>query len=185
MNDETSDQKRGLHAVPDPGRTVRVVVAPRSSPPFDVDAHALEDDTYFVLSAGTEIRETPEHPIRLWTELQNVEPAEPGSVIVKAGSPMRLLAVVHDLSRDPTWREDWVAAALEAVLREAEQRKIRRLGLEPLGCVHGRLRPDRFATLLSAALDRVRPQVLERVWVMPKAGTESAWVNADGEAGTD
>jgi hypothetical protein len=135
----------------------------------------VEDDTYHVLSAGPEIREPAEHPIRLWTELHELEPAVAGSVIVRPGSPPRWLAVVHDLSLDPTWRENWVAAALEGVLREAARRAVSRLGLEPLGCVHGKLQPDRFASLLAAALDRVHPRTLERLWIMPKAGTESLW----------
>jgi hypothetical protein len=152
-----------------------VVVASRAARPFDVAAQALEDDTYFVLGAGTEIRETPEHPIRLWKELHDVQPAEPGSVRYRTGRPARLLAVVHDLSRDPTWREEWVLQALEGVLHETETRRITHLGLEPLGCVHGRLPAERFAVLLGVAFERVRPTTLERIWVMPEAGTERDW----------
>ena len=82
------------------------------------------------------------------------------------------------MSQEPTWREAWVVAALEAVLREAERRAITHLGLEPLGGVHGKLRPVRFVLLLRGALESVRPQCLERVWLMPKAGTERAWERA-------
>lgn len=181
MNDGTSRSGDGPRAVPsgeDPRQGVRFVVAPRSRPPFDVGAFALEDDTYHVLSASPEYREPTEHPIRLWTEVHEQEPAEPGSVIVRAGAPPKLLAVVHDLSRDPTWREAWVAAALEAVLREAEHRAVTRLGLEPLGGVHGKLRPGRFVSLWGEALGTVRPRRLERVWLIPKAGTERAWERA-------
>ena len=183
MDDERNKSRRGLRAVPDRERAVHVMVSPRTLPPFEIDAEALEDDTYFVLGAGTEIRETTEHPIRLWTELQDVRPSEPGSVIFKRGTPPKLLAVVHDLSHDPTWREEWVVEALEAVLHEAEERKIERLGLEPLGCIHGRLRPRRFTSLLGAALDRVRPKRLEKIWVMLKVGTEPDGWGADGEGG--
>jgi hypothetical protein len=160
---------------------VRFSVAPRSRPPFEIGACVLEDDTYHVLSAGPEYREPTEHPIRLWTEAHEQQPAQPGSVIVKAGAPTTLLAVVHDLSRDPTWREAWVVTSLEAALREAERRAVTHLGLEPLGAVHGRLRPGRFAALLREALSTVRPRHLERVWLMPKAGTERAWERALGD----
>jgi len=163
------------------GSGPRVVVAPRSLPPFVVDAFVLEDDTYHVLSASPEYREPTEHPIRLWTEVHEQEPAEPGSVIVKAGAPSKLLAVVHDLSQEPTWREAWVVAALEAVLREVERQAIIQLGLEPLGGVHGKLRPARFVLLLRGAFESVRPQCLARVWLMPKAGTERAWERALGD----
>lgn len=181
MNDRTSRSRRGPRAVPsgaDPRGGVRIFVAPRSPSPFEVDAHALEDDTYHVLSASPEFREPTEHPIRLWTAVHEQEPAEPGSVIVKAGTPLKLLAVVHDLSEEPTWREAWVVAALEAVLHEAERRAITDLGLEPLGAIHGKLRPDRFVSLLRKALESVRPRRVERVWLMPKAGTERAWERA-------
>jgi hypothetical protein len=184
VDDENSRSGDGPQALPsgeDPQRGVRFVVAPRSQPPFDVGALALEDDTYHVLSASPEYREPTEHPIRLWTAVHEQEPAEPGSVIVKAGAPPKLLAVVHDLSRDPTWREAWVAASLEAVLREAEHRAVTNLGLEPLGGVHGKLRPGRFASLLREALGTVRPRYLERVWLMPKAGTERDWERALGD----
>jgi hypothetical protein len=146
-----------------------------------VGAYALEDDTYHVLSASPEFREPTEHPIRLWTAVHEQEPVEPGTVIVKAGKPVKLLAVVHDLSEVPTWREAWVVAALEAILRETERRAITHVGLEPLGAVHGKLRPDRFVSLLHGALDSVRPQRLERVWLMPRAGTERAWERALGD----
>ena len=41
--------------------------------------------------------------------------------------------------------------------------------------------PERFASLLREALASVRPQCLERVWLMPKAGTEHAWERAFGD----
>jgi hypothetical protein len=160
------------------GSGVDLVVAPRSRPPFDVGALALEDDTYHVLSADPDYREPTEHPIRIWTAVHEQEPAETGSVVFRSGSPPALLAVVHDLSRDPTWCEAWVTDALEAVLREGERRGITHLGLEPLGAVHGKLTPDRFASLLRDALDRVRPRALARLWVMPGGGREEAWERA-------
>jgi hypothetical protein len=181
VKDRNSRSGRGPRAVPSgtaPRRDVGIVVAPRSRPPFEVNALALEDDTYHVLSASPEYREPTEHPIRLWTAVHEQEPSEPGSVIVQAGNPPRLLAVVHDLSEEPTWREAWVIAALDGVLREAERRTISHLGLEPLGGVYGKLRPDRFVSLLRDALASFRPQRLERVWLVPKAGTERAWERA-------
>jgi hypothetical protein len=164
----------------DSASRIDIVVAPRSRPPFDVGALALEDDTYHVLSASPDYREPTEHPIRIWTEVHEQEPAETGSVVVRSGSPPALLAVVHDLSRDPTWRESWVSDALEAVLREGERRGITHLGLEPLGAVHGKLSPGRFASLLRDALDRVRPETLTRLWVVPRAGREETWERALG-----
>jgi hypothetical protein len=160
-----------------------VVCAARSQPPFDVGAVVLEDDTYCVLSADPEVREPDEHPIRLWNALHELEPAQPGSLIVRAGTPPIWLAIIHDLSQDPTWSETWVVAALATVLAKVERGQIARLGLQPLGGVHGKLGPDRFATLLGRALDDSRPRSLERLWLLPPAGTERAWERAFTDPG--
>ena len=162
----------GLRAIPG-GRSgrnlsgaIRIVVAADDHPPFAVDAVALEDDTYAVLGADAEFREPSEHPIRIWTRVHEMEEQEPGSVVVQTGTPLRLLAVVHDLSRDPTWTEEWISAALTTVLNEARERGFRALGLEPLGCVYGKCPAPRFAALLREALEAVRPTSLDRLWLI-------------------
>jgi hypothetical protein len=144
---------------------VLVEVAPAERSPFPVDAVAVEDDTYSVLAADPMVREPADHPIRIWNALKDVDEAAPGSVIVRRGRPLKFLAVVHDLSREPTWKEEWVAAALAGVLDECEGRGLKSLGLAPLGSVHGKLPPVRFIELLRAAIGP-RPNVLERIWIV-------------------
>ena len=122
-----------------------------------------EEDTYLVLSADPEVREPEVARLRAFHEAYTAEPAEPGTVVVQGGSPLRLLAVVHDLSQDPTWREEWIAAALEAVLREADSRRVRTLAMPPLGRVHGSLPRERFVVLLRSALQTGAPRHLERI----------------------
>jgi len=144
-----------------PGRDIEVVVTP--APPSVADAVVAEEDTYLVLSADPEVREPGVARLRAFHEAYN---AEPGSVVVRRGSPLRILAVVHDLSQDPTWREEWVAAALDAVFREAEAWKVRSLALPPLGRVHGTLPRERLVALLRAALRARSPRHLERLFLV-------------------
>jgi hypothetical protein len=129
---------------------VRVVVAPAEDFPFEVNAMVFEDDTYFVLGADTEVREPKEHPVRVWTEVHETEPAALGSVRVREGRPLRLH--VHDLSDDPTVRLDSVSTALTEILRLVDDRGIRALGLPVLGTVHGKLPAETFARSLRDAL---------------------------------
>jgi O-acetyl-ADP-ribose deacetylase (regulator of RNase III) len=133
----------------------------------DVDAVAIEDDTYFVLGADPEFREPTEHPLRIWNALHHTDPAPLGSVTVVERRPLELHAVVHDLSADPTWTEAAVADALRGILREVGRRGCRSLALPVLGAVHGRLPPDRFVALLTDALEADRPAGLESVWLIP------------------
>ncbi len=151
---------------------VQIVPAAADRPPFPVDAVAAEEDTYLVLSAEPEVRPSREHPIRLMTALYDAVPEDPGSVVVKAGRPLRLLAVVHDLNLEPTWREAWVARALEGILDECARRRFTAVGLPLLGCVHGQLARERFVSLLRRALRKAKPRTLERLWLMVPPGEE-------------
>jgi hypothetical protein len=144
-----------------PGPGIEVVVAPER--PRAADAVVEEEDTYLVLSADPEVREPPVARLRAFHEAYTAEPAEPGSVVVRDGAPTRLLAVVHDLSQDPSWREEWVAAALRAVIAEADSRKVRTLAMPPLGRVHGSLPRERFVVLLRSALQAGAPRNLEQI----------------------
>jgi len=147
---------------------VRVEVTSAERSPFPVDAVAIEDDTYSVLSADPTMSEPADHPIRIWTGLKDVAEAGPGTVIVKNGRPIKLLAIVHDLSSEPTWTEEWISAALDGIFRQIRTRRLKSLGLPPLGSVHGRLGPERFVELLRESLEREPPETLER-----KAGIDA------------
>ena len=170
MNDE-NDTRRGLRVIPggrgrEPEASLRIVAAVEDQPPFPVDAVVLEEDTYFVLSTDPQLREPAEHPIRIWTELHEAEPAAPGSVVVRRGRPLRILAVIHDLSQNPTWNPLRVADALSETLRVVEERGIQSLGLWLLGAVYGKLGAGDFMALWRGALVRDRPACLKRVWLI-------------------
>jgi hypothetical protein len=152
--------------------SMRVVAAPKSDPPFDVDAVVYEEDTFLVLSADT--TNTPvieEHPMRLMTRLIETRPEAPGSIRIKGRKrPYQILAIVHDVDRDPTWREEWVMQALEKVLKEAQKRKFRALALQPLGTVHGKMKEASFMKLLLSALKSTPVPQLKRLWLIVAPG---------------
>lgn len=162
----------GLHSEISFG-PVRIIAAPENIPPFELNARAYEEDTWLVMSADPKGCEPEVHPIRLMTELMETKPEPVGSVIVKGGNPLRFLAIVHDVNRDPTWKEEWIQSALEGVFREVEQRKIRAIGLPLLGTLHGRLETRRFLALLGRVLKQKTFNHLKRLWLIVPAKTNS------------
>ncbi|HEY3131211.1 MAG TPA: hypothetical protein VGL91_17270 [Acidobacteriota bacterium] len=151
--------------------SVRIVVAPEDAPPFRVDVVAAEEDTFLVLSSGVEIEEPREHPIRITNRAFTTDPAKPGSVVVRGNNPIRLLAIVHDLSREPSWREEWVASALREILLEVDRRNLQSLALPLLGTLHGSLEKRRFVSLLKLALDGKAPGRLKDLWLIAPPGS--------------
>lgn len=140
-----------------------VTAALRRNQPFPVDALVLEEDTWFALSAEPVARAPDVHPIRAMTEAWEMQPAVPGSVHLRAGWPVRVLAVVHDLTLEPSWREEWIRSALRDALETAQRRGWQALGIEPLGCVHGRFEPAAFDRMLQGMLGALR-RPPRRVW---------------------
>ena len=154
---------------------VEIATAPPGEPPFGIDAVALEDDTYLVLGADPAWREPDETLVEVLTAAHAARPEPPGSVVVRPGRPPRLHAVVHDLARDPTWTEEWIESALLEVLEMTDARGLAALGLEPLGCLHGRLGLSRFRVLLKRALAATTRRSLRRVWVIvPEPGSAAS-----------
>jgi hypothetical protein len=147
----------------------RVAVASPSEPPFDVDAIVFEEDTFFVLSADPKVREPAEHPIKVWTAVHETEPAPLGSVVVRPGHPTRVLAVVHDLSQDPTCTEASIEQAFREIFRLSRHLEIESLGLPLLGTVHGKLPPHRALDMFRNALEAGPPETLERIWLITPA----------------
>ena len=150
--------------------SVDIVVAPENKSPFRTDAVAYEEDTLLVLSAPVALSEPPEPLVRLLTKFREMKPEKPGSVLVKATSPLQLLAVVHDLNQEPSWEEEWVAKALEEIFRETEQRKLHSLALPFLGTRHGSLGKERFLVLLRSVLEETATHSLKRIWLMLPPG---------------
>ncbi len=158
---------------------VRVIAAPVAfAPAFPLDALVIEDDTCLVLGAEPFPRENREPPRRLLERAVTTEPVAPGTVVVRGGGPIQLHAVVHDLSLEPSWREEWVEAALRAALDEADRRRLSALVLPPLGALHGSLTVGRFAELLAAVLHQQPAGHLDAIWLVLPAETPAEALDA-------
>lgn len=171
-NGERAARRAQLKVV-DGGRTRRldwdggtIIVAPADAPPFDLDARVFEEDTFRIMNADPQWAPPEVHPVRLMHELQRYEPDPPGSVVVQAGRPLRLLAVVHDVNCDPTWRAAWIEMALRQIMRTAARLRLQSLGLPLLGRQHGRMPRAAFADLLAGVLMDRRTCPPRRLWLM-------------------
>jgi hypothetical protein len=149
----------------------RVIAAPKDKPPFEVNAVVLEEDTYLVLSADPVVKEPQGSWHEVVKQVNELQPESPGSVLVRETYPLEILAVVHDLDREPSWKEEWIDRALDMVLREFAARRIRSGAIPILGATHGSLASERAAGLLREALKRGGPKSLERVWLVVPSGT--------------
>ncbi|MDZ7829691.1 MAG: hypothetical protein U5K33_09475 [Halofilum sp. (in: g-proteobacteria)] len=149
--------------------------------PYDeavCDPHAVvrEEDVQLILTAAA----NPSPPTQSLDELEraalNAPSRSPGSVVVRPGRPMILLAVIHDLDREPSWREDWILAATVAALRAARWRGLMHLSMPLLGTVHGRLDPWRAAELLAEALVHDSLPRPETLWIEDVDAEPVAWL---------
>lgn len=145
---------------------LEVVLAPPERPPFAVAARVVEEDTWLILSAAVAVTEPPDHPLRMLTELLELRPAPPGSVVVREAAPLQLLAVVHDLDRTPSCCSVWVAEALTTACREASARGLSSLALPLLGAGHGLLSAADSAAVLGPALAAAPHGSLRRIWLV-------------------
>ena len=137
-----------------------------------MEAVVREDDTYNVLSAEPWPRPVSGPLEPTLAELDTVEPAAPGSVVVREGSPLELLAIVHDLELEPSWREEWIASAFAAALREADVRRISSIAIPLLGARYGSPDGRRVLALLARALQAGPVGQLRNVWlILPREGS--------------
>ena len=152
---------------------VHVVVAPEDAPPFPVDAVAVEEDTHLLLSSDSVIEE-PEEDFNALVAAAAERPANtPGSVLVRKTKPLQFLAIVHDIDCQPTWREEWIASALNGVIEEAEWRHLESVGLPLIGTRHGNVETRRVALWLGRCLSGSSFRHLKRVWVIAPEGSET------------
>lgn len=150
-----------------------LVVAPLAGdPPFAPDVLVTEQDTWLVLGGDAVVTAPEPDTPELLQRAAEFEPLEPGSVVARGGDPVELLAVVHDLDREPTWRVAWVEAALAEVMDELHARGASAVALPVLGGVHGDLHPLRFRRLLQDAVESSPPWALERICLQVPPGVD-------------
>ncbi len=158
--------------------SLKIVAAPKNNQPFPIDAVAFEEDTFLVLNADTAIREPKESLMRVMTKVIETCPEEPGSVLVKGERPLRMLAIVHDLNREPTWKEEWVESALRGIFQEAERRRLESLALPFIGTLHGKLGKGRFVGMLREVLECMEFKHLRKVWLVVPSKTKRTILKA-------
>jgi len=131
-------------------------------PPFDLDGEVREEDTALLLSAECQISPSA---LPLATQAAVARPLKPGTAALRHGSPMQLLAVIHDLDREPTWREAWICGALRHALRLAEEHRLANLAIPLLGTAHGRIDIRRALYLTLRTLSKRRSRSLRCIWL--------------------
>lgn len=124
-----------------------------------------EQDTFLVMKRESEIIAPREHMIRTMTNAMEVEPQKPGSIIVRQGKPLRLLAITNDFNQSPSCRPLWVAAALNNMLDTVFQHNISSLVMPPLGRTAKAVDLAEFVNLLQQAFGSVRQPLLKKLWL--------------------
>ena len=152
---------------------VHVVVAPEQAPPFPVDAIVVEEDTHLLLSSDGVVAEPDEEFDALVEAASKKSANTPGSVLVRKTKPLQFLAIVHDIDCEPTWREEWIASAINGTVEEAEWRRLESLGIPLIGTRHGNVEMRRVALWLGRCLSRTPFRYLKRVWVIAPEGSET------------
>ena len=152
---------------------VHVVVAPEDAPPFPIQAIAVEEDTHLLLSSDGVVEEPDEEFDALVSAASTRRPSTPGTVLVRKTDPLQFLAIVHDIDCQPTWREEWIASAINGAIEEAEWRRLASIGLPLIGTRHGNIEMRRVALWLGRCLSRSSFRFLKRVWVIAPEGSET------------
>jgi hypothetical protein len=149
---------------------LQVVASPKHAPPFLVDAFVFEEDTFLVMSADPTVREPKESMVRIMSRLMETRPASPGSVLVRGKDPLQFLAIVHDFNEDPSFKEEWLASALEGIFKASESVQLRSLALPLIGSRYGLIKAERFVDLLESAIKGATLHHLRRLWLMVPNG---------------
>jgi hypothetical protein len=148
---------------------VEVIIAPPELPPFKIDAIVEEQDTSLLLGVTPIISETNESFDKLVSQMIAQQPRSPGEVVVKGNHPVRLLAVVHNLEQEPTWKEEWIANTLGHIFKESVNNRIKTVAMPVLGSIYGSLNYENFIELFRSALPPGNFTYPEKIWLIVPA----------------
>lgn len=150
---------------------------------YAVDAVVEEQDTHLVLTPDLLIAETKESYGQLIRRAVEQLPRAPGTaLVVTREPPARILAIVHDLDREPSWCEAWVAQAYIQAFSVIQAYGFRSVALPLLGTVHGRLDPVRSVELLRQALRGLTFLNLENIWIIAPPVPDTLIRSLSGDA---
>ncbi len=147
-------------------KPIQIITSPQSRPPFQVDAWVYEQDTALVLGTADEIKYPSESAEQLIEQAVEMSPLIPGSVLVRGYCPLELLAIVHDLDQEPSWREEWIVKALHGIMQASEQHHCEAIAMPLLGTLHGALKIPRFFELLFSVREQMSCVHLKRLWLV-------------------
>ncbi len=119
--------------------------------PPETQALVVPQDVHLLLGEAGPLEADGPSPERAAHRAAEAEPRAPGSLVVVAGTPLLMQAVVYDFARTPHARAADVFASLAASLEEGRQRHLARLAVQPVGTAHAGVEPRTFLRLLLLA----------------------------------
>lgn len=154
---------------------VAIVIVADNLAPDDVAAVVEEQDTALVLGKPSKITVSDEQPSWvLANKLESQDELDPGSVIIRDNKTIKLLAVVHDLSQDPSWKAKWIEKAMNNIFNISNSYGIRSIKLPILGAQYGRYPMEDFLSLLAQRILQ-HSASFEKIWlVVPKENCQQA-----------
>ena len=150
---------------------MEIHVAPlESALPFEPQALVFEQDADLILRLDRDPVMPRENNEALIGQALAATKHKPGTLVVDESDPIVIMAIVHDLDEQPTWREEWVRTALATLFTYAAEEGISSLAMPLLGTVHGQLDRRRAMELLESAIEEA--EVLpDSLWITALADT--------------
>ena len=130
---------------------------------LQVDAVVEEQDTNLILGKSPVIMDTIESFPSLVKKMEQQIRETPGNVIVKQSMPKRLIAIIYDVEHTPICKESWIAEALQNILTQCKENKIKTLAMPLLGTSYGKLKEGFIMQLRQDSLNQSRQQYLKKI----------------------
>ena len=145
---------------------VNVIVIPEKLAPVNVAAIVEEQDIALVLSMPSKLSVTDDKPCwYLANKLESQDTLQPGSVIIRDGKTIKIMAIIHDLDQDPTYKPEWISKALDNIFSISNSYGIRTMQLPILGAQYGRFKLGEFLLLLVNKIN-IYEGPLEEIWLI-------------------
>ncbi len=143
-----------------------VVAAPRHHPPFSCQAFVHEQDTNLLLGEQTTLRDPGKPAWYLANILEEAPTSALGSVIIRGQAPVHLLAIIHDIEKNPTCQQAHITTAYQNIWHIAQQTGLSTIGMPLLGTVHGKLPVDVALSLFRSSLESHQHDKLQHIWLI-------------------
>ena len=147
---------------------IKIHIVPEQYSSSDVTARIEEQDTSLILEPSDTINEyNDDKPVWYLSNTQALqETHQTGSVIIKPGKPIRLLAVVHDLDCSPSWHEEWVFQALEKSFSILDDKKITSVAVPCFGRHFKDFKLQNFTRPLIKVLQNSNNHYPKKIWLI-------------------